>query len=80
MFGRRLRSFIGEAGIDPKSVTCLVRHGYPGTAVTRAVSDLRADLVALGTRGMSGLGHLFLGSVAEHTLREARSDVLRVCS
>lgn len=42
------------------------------------MSPVRADLMAIGTRGRSGVEHMLLGSVAEHVLREARCDVLTV--
>lgn len=38
----------------------------------------RADLVAVGTQGLSGLRYILLGSVAEHVLREAPAGVLAV--
>jgi universal stress protein A len=36
------------------------------------------DLIALGTRGRTGLGHLLLGSVAESVVRHATVPVLTV--
>jgi len=41
-------------------------------------SKKSADLVVLGTHGRSGFEHLFLGSVAEKTLRTSRVPVLVV--
>lgn len=37
-----------------------------------------ADLVVMGTHGRTGLAHVFLGSVAERTLRDAPCPVLTV--
>lgn len=77
-FSQRLRHFINEAGLDADAVTGVIRHGYPGTAATRVATELRADLVAVGMHGLRGRHPMLLGSVAEHTLREAHSDVLAV--
>ena len=70
-----LAAFARDGGVDPAKLELAVQHGYPGTAVT-AAADQRADLVAIGTRGLSGLHYVLLGSVAEHVLRESRCDVL----
>jgi nucleotide-binding universal stress UspA family protein len=39
---------------------------------------LPADLIVMGTRGLSGLKHVLLGSVAERTIRHAPCPVLTV--
>jgi nucleotide-binding universal stress UspA family protein len=48
--------------------------------ITGAATKLRADLVIMGTHGRTGLAHVFLGSVAERTLRQAPCPVLTVRS
>jgi nucleotide-binding universal stress UspA family protein len=50
----------------------------PGFAVAPAAQRARADLIVMGSRGLSGLKHLVLGSVAERTVRAARCPVLTV--
>ena len=65
-----------EAGLDRKTLTLLVRRGYPATVIVNSIADQRADLVAIGTRGLTGLHSVLLGSVAAHVLREAECDVL----
>lgn len=72
----RLGALAGELGLDPARVTNLVRYGHPGWIVNLVAAETRADLVVIGTRGLTGLPHLLLGSVAEHVLRESRCDVL----
>jgi nucleotide-binding universal stress UspA family protein len=53
-----------------------------GTAIAdtiQAVAEqLGADLIVMGTHGRTGLAHVFLGSVAERTLRKAPCPVMTV--
>jgi nucleotide-binding universal stress UspA family protein len=55
-----------------------------GVAIDRALCEtaesLGADLIVMGTHGRTGLAHVFLGSVAERTLRRAPCPVLTVHS
>ncbi|MCP3986706.1 MAG: universal stress protein [bacterium] len=55
-----------------------VRSAPPSFALIDAAADLQADLVVTGSRGLSGLKHLVLGSVAERTLRGAPCSVWTV--
>jgi nucleotide-binding universal stress UspA family protein len=50
----------------------------PSEAIVRCVEKIGADLVVMGTRGLTGLKHVVLGSVAERTLRTAPCPVLTV--
>jgi nucleotide-binding universal stress UspA family protein len=49
-------------------------------AIARLAEEIDADLIVMGTRGMTGIKHLVLGSVAERTLRLAPCSVLTVKS
>ncbi|MDH3592918.1 MAG: universal stress protein, partial [Planctomycetota bacterium] len=44
--------------------------------VTELIARVKPDLVCMATRGRSGLGHLLLGSIAEHTIRTAGVPVV----
>jgi nucleotide-binding universal stress UspA family protein len=44
----------------------------------QTAKDLDVDLIVIGTRGLTGLKHVLLGSVAERTLRLAPCPVLAV--
>lgn len=57
-----------------------VWNGRAGREITAIARRLRADLVAVGTAGRTGIPHILLGSVAEHVMREAACDVLVVRS
>jgi nucleotide-binding universal stress UspA family protein len=51
----------------------------PGApAIAQAAERIGADLIVMGTRGLTGLKHVVLGSVAERTLRLAPCSVLTV--
>jgi nucleotide-binding universal stress UspA family protein len=55
-----------------------VRIGSPAAEIVAAATDLKADLLCIGTHGRRGLAHFFLGSVAEKIVREAPCPVLTV--
>ena len=75
----RLREFAAAAGVtSDQQPDYRIIAGHPGTAVTDAAVDARADLTVCGTQGATGVRHLVLGSVAQHILRESSRDVLTV--
>jgi nucleotide-binding universal stress UspA family protein len=55
-----------------------VVHGPAADAIAEAARSLGADLIVMGTRGLTGLKHVLLGSVAERTVRIAPCSVLTV--
>jgi nucleotide-binding universal stress UspA family protein len=57
-----------------------VLHEDPSSGVCALAREKRVDLLALGTRGRSGLAHVLLGSVAERVARLAPCSVLTVHS
>lgn len=57
---------------------CVVREGYPATVIEEEAVRLGADLIVIGTRGLSGLKHLLLGSIAERVVQRAPCPVLCV--
>jgi nucleotide-binding universal stress UspA family protein len=70
-----LRERLAATGVAASLHT---RRGRPWLRIAEAADELGAQLVALGTRGRTGLEHALLGSVAERTLRLARGSVLVV--
>ena len=74
--GERMREVLEQfkqAGVDAK--THLVVDA-PSLAIPALADSLDADLIVMGTRGLSGLRHVVLGSVAERTVRIANCSVL----
>ena len=55
---------------------CHIRSGRPYEQIVGLAREPDADLIALSTRGHSGLKHLLLGSTAERVVRNAPCPVL----
>ena len=56
----------------------MVREGYAATAIVDEATKIDADLIVIGTHGLSGLKHMLLGSVAERVVQKAPCPVLTV--
>jgi universal stress protein A len=56
----------------------LIREGMPRSIILDVAQELKADLIVMGTHGRTGLGHVLIGSVAEHLVRYSRIPVLTV--
>ena len=53
-------------------------EGVPHVEILRCASDIRADMIVMGTHGRTGFEHLLLGSVAERVVRGSTVPVLTV--
>jgi len=71
----RYAAELRQRGID---VEAIVAEGYAATAIVDEVENQSADLVILGTHGLSGLKHMLLGSIAERVVQKAPCAVLTV--
>ncbi len=56
----------------------IVSEGIPGAEILTAIEEYHIDLVALGTKGLSGMKRFLLGSVSEWVLYDAPCSVLVV--
>ena len=76
---KSLLAVVDEITDPPGEIHC---HVVEGTGIADAIREsaekLGADLIVMGTHGRTGLAHVFLGSVAERTLRNAHCPVLVV--
>lgn len=54
----------------------VLRRGDARSAIAKEAAQWRADLIALGTHGRSGVAHALLGSVAEWVIANTSRDVL----
>jgi nucleotide-binding universal stress UspA family protein len=64
---------VRKAGVE---VEIFTSADAASEAIVRHADEIHADLIVMGTRGLTGLKHVVLGSVAERTLRHAPCPVL----
>ncbi|MFZ5587894.1 MAG: universal stress protein [Thermodesulfobacteriota bacterium] len=55
-----------------------LRRGHPSEEILAHLKEAKADLVVLGSQGLSGMGLVVLGSVAERVSRRAPCTCLVV--
>ncbi|KUI23076.1 hypothetical protein AU195_17545 [Mycobacterium sp. IS-1496] len=73
---RDISRLTGTLNPCPREIA--VVGGHPPTALEGAARSVDADLIVVGTGARSRLSYAFLGSVAQHVMREAQCDVLVV--
>jgi len=71
----RAQHFENEEGIEH-----LLRRGDPSSVIVETAKAIGADLIVMGTRGLTGLQRLLIGSVTERTVRSAPCPVMSVRS
>jgi len=64
-----------EAGVDAKGV---IIEGEPAASIVEYATKNNVDLIVTGSRGLSTIKRLFLGSVSTKILNESRVPVLVV--
>lgn len=64
---------VPELGVDS-----LFRSGTPHEAICKAAEELDADLIVMGTSGLSGLSRFMIGSTAERVVRASPVPVMTV--
>jgi len=73
-----LQVFLAPAEGAGISVQTLVEGGDPGRIIIERATTTKADLIVLGTHGMSGFERFAIGSVTEKVVRRAAPPVLTV--
>lgn len=78
MAGRReqleeLRSRVSGQGVE---VSHMIADGEPAEGIVDSAIELGADLVVIGTHGLTGVQRLLLGSTAERVIRRTPVSVL----
>lgn len=66
--------------LTPRPHEVVVTTGHPPARLAELSRSRSTDLIVVGTGSRSPVSYAFLGSVAQHVLREARCDVLVVPS
>ncbi len=74
----RLEALQAKLAADGLEASWRLDLGQPSSVILRAAAETSADLIVHGTRGLSGLRHLLLGSTAERVLQRATCPVLSV--
>ena len=69
------RERVQHAGLQGET---LLVQGTPAQRIVDTASEQGVDLIIMGTHGRTGLAHVFLGSVAEHVVRQGPCPVLVV--
>jgi universal stress protein A len=75
---RRVDEWRGKVMLEGIEVGVRLSSRFPSLEISETASEVGADLIVMGTRGLSGIKHVLLGSVAERTLRLAPCPVLTV--
>jgi nucleotide-binding universal stress UspA family protein len=71
--------FCRDAGLDSRVVPRLhVAVGAAAEAICATASVHGADLIVAGSRGLSGLNRLMMGTTIEHVIRRSHTSVLTV--
>jgi universal stress protein E len=73
-----LATFVSANDLGREKWSLRVEHGGPMEVISRAVSDMRPDLLVMGTHGRSALLKVLIGSVTEEALRSLSVDILAV--
>jgi nucleotide-binding universal stress UspA family protein len=71
---RRLHD-LRQAGVAAET---LLQEGLPDREIIAAAKDTRADMIVMGTHGRTGIGRLFLGSIAQGVVAYSPRPVLLV--
>ena len=74
----RLTDWREKATAEGVSVELHVAMDRPSHGIVALAEKLPADLIVIGSHGLTGLRHVLLGSVAERVIRHAPCPVLTV--
>lgn len=72
----KLASWLGELEAAGLSARSMLVAGDPRRVIPRVAEEQNVDLIVMGSHGHSPLRDIFVGSVAEHTLKVAKCAVL----
>ncbi|MEQ1868926.1 MAG: universal stress protein [Vicinamibacterales bacterium] len=72
---KQMRRFIQRAGLDADTPV-VIESGHAAQAIRQSAARVKADLIVMGSHGLSGARKWLLGSTTEHVLRSSRVPVL----
>jgi universal stress protein E len=73
-----LATFLVANDLGREKWSIRVEDGGPMEVISRAVAEMRPDLLVMGTHGRSGILKVLIGSVTEEALRSLNVDILAV--
>lgn len=73
-----LTTFLAANNLSRERWSFRVEEGAPMQVISRTISELRPDILIMGTHSRKGLLKAFIGSVAEAALRTLNVDILVV--
>lgn len=59
-----------------KQVNSIIREGKPWQAIVSVANEIDADIIVMGTRPHSGIGHALIGSTANKVMNNSGRPVL----
>ena len=74
----RLEQVREKVASDGVPVRSHLEPTVPALSIFEVVEEIDADLIVMGTRGLSGIQHVLMGSTAERTVRLAPCPVMVV--
>ena len=75
---KELIAFMEANGIDDHGRSMHVEEGAPFEVISKAVEQVKPDVLIIGTHGRTGIAKALLGSVTEEVLRSLDVDILAV--
>lgn len=78
MIEGEMATFLSSLEGNPPRLERIMKEGMARQVVDNQVTQLKPDLLVIGTHGRTGAAHAFLGSVAEDILKNPPCDVLVV--
>lgn len=75
---KELIAFMEANGIDDRGRSMHVEEGAPFEVISKAVEQVKPDVLIIGTHGRTGIAKALLGSVTEEVLRSLDVDILAV--
>jgi nucleotide-binding universal stress UspA family protein len=73
-----VKRFRNSAHLKDVPIETECRVGFPAASIVHAATDLKADMIVMGTTGASGLAGVLLGSVAGNVISGSKTPVLVV--
>lgn len=75
---RAATDVVREHGVPGPSIRMLIKNGHPVKRILETISDEQADLVVIGSRGLSDLRGVLQGSVSHRVAHYAPCNVVTV--